>query len=177
MSRISYSDEEEVPGQFALWQANCRRSLDGKKGQAALRELEAALLALPDKRLIAGKLIDGDGEVCALGALAQYKGHALVAEKVDDDGWDEIDLDGEMEDFGVELGLPRLVAWKVVCLNDIEIDGHYETLAGPIMERYDSYRMQQFIPATPEERFEKILAWVQRKIQPPESAEGGNTVA
>lgn len=43
--RISYSDEEDSPGQFALFQANCRRSLQGKKGQAALRELEAALLA------------------------------------------------------------------------------------------------------------------------------------
>ncbi len=80
MSRISYSDEEDVPGQFALFQANCRRSLQGKAGQIALRELEAALLALPDKRLIAEKLIDADGEVCAIGALAKYKGRDLIAE-------------------------------------------------------------------------------------------------
>lgn len=157
--RISYSDEEDVPGQFALWQANCTRSLKGKKGQAALRELEAALLALPDKRLIAEKLIDSDGEVCALGALAKYKGHALVAAKPEDeDEYDEIDLDGEMEEFGVELGVPRLVAWKIVERNDVVIDGHYDYSTGP---------RGVWVPATPEERYEKILAWVQRQLAAP----------
>src|SRR6185369_15483645 len=99
--RISYSDEEEVPGQFALWQANCRRSLQGKAGQAALRELEVALLALPDKRLIAHKMIDAEGDVCAIGALAKYKGRDLIAEtkaQFDDIGIerfdDEFDGDG-----------------------------------------------------------------------------------
>jgi hypothetical protein len=61
--RISFSDEEEIPSQFALWQANCRRSLKGKRGQAALRELEAALLALPSKRLIAEEFSNADGDV------------------------------------------------------------------------------------------------------------------
>lgn len=42
--RISYSDEEDHPGQFELWQANVTRSLKGKNGQRALRELESALL-------------------------------------------------------------------------------------------------------------------------------------
>lgn len=45
MSRISYSEDEDYPGEFELWQANCRRSLQSKAGQAELRALRDALLA------------------------------------------------------------------------------------------------------------------------------------
>jgi len=165
--RISYSEDEDFGGQFELWQANCRRSLQGKAGQSALQELEAALLAMPDKRLIANKLIDAEGDVCSLGALAKYKGHELTVPKgMTADGFedfDEIDLSGEMEDFGVELGMPRLVAWKVVELNDVQIDGHYVPFIGPIKE-IGYRRPQVFIPTTPEERYEKVLAWVRKQL-------------
>jgi len=160
--RIGYSEDEDYPGQFELWQANCRRSLQGKAGQAALRELEAALLALPEKRLIAHKMIDADGEVCAIGALAKHKGRDLLAEpNLYEDG--EFEGDGEMEEIGMELGMPRLVAWKVVCRNDIEIDGHYETLPGPA--RWYGDRPQAYVPVTPEERYEQMLAWVRAQIK------------
>lgn len=43
--RIDYTEDEDFNGQFELWQANCRRSLRGKAVQAALKRLEAALLA------------------------------------------------------------------------------------------------------------------------------------
>ena len=72
--RINYTDEEDWPGQFALWDANCRRSIKGKAGQSELRELEAALLALPDKRLIRGSLTDDEGGVCAIACYAKHKG-------------------------------------------------------------------------------------------------------
>jgi hypothetical protein len=134
--RISYSDEEDYPGQFGLWQGNCTRSIKSKAGQAALRELEQALLAMPEKRLIANELEDADGEVCAIGALAKYRG---VTPKTDPE---------EMELVGVELGMPKLVAWKVVCLNDVEIDFYYDRKE----ERCVSY--------TPEERYERVLAQV-----------------
>lgn len=39
-----------------LWRANVKRALAGKRGQAALRDLRDALLALPEKRLIEGAL-------------------------------------------------------------------------------------------------------------------------
>lgn len=168
--RIRYSEDEDYPGQFELWQANCRRSLQGKAGQAALRELEAALLALPEKRLIANKLIDAEGEVCAIGALAKYKGRDLIAEtkaqlaEIDIDHFDdEIDGDGEMEEIGMELGMPRLVAWKVVCKNDVEIDGYYERLPGPA-RWYGDYQ-SIYVPVTPEIRYEEMLSWVRGQMK------------
>jgi hypothetical protein len=154
MSRIGYSEEEDYPGQFGLWQANCSRSLRGARGQAALRELEAALLALPEKRLIAGELQNAEGEVCAVGALKKYRG---ITET-------NADPNRDMEEVGVELEMPRLVAWKVVYLNDIEIDGHYEILEGAVQSRYENV-LRQFVPPTPEDRYKRVLAWVQGQLK------------
>lgn len=156
MSRISYSDDPDYPGQFELWQANCRRSLKGKAGQAALRELETALLALPEKRLIAEQLFDDEGEVCAIGALAKHKG------QLTDDlrAWGE----REMEEVGVHLGMPRLVAWKVVELNDFHLTGSdLVTCAGPY--RWPAEKPKVWVPITAESRYQQILAWVQRQLK------------
>ena len=126
--RISYSDDELWPGQFELWQANCKRSMRGKAGQKSLRELEAALLNLPRKRLIANQLQDESGDVCAIGALVKAKGITPLHPEY------------EIEDIGVQCGMPRLVAWKVVEMNDVEFS------------------------RTSEERYGKLLSWVQREI-------------
>ncbi len=123
--RISYSEEEQFPGQFFLWRANSARSLLGKAGQAALRELRDALLALPTKRLVVG-VLDNGADCCAIGALVRRKGITPKA-----------DPEYEMEDVGVECGMPRLVAWRVVEENDMA-----------------TYSM------TPEQRYAAILAWV-----------------
>ncbi len=133
MSRISYSDEENYPGQFELWQANCRRSLQGRGGQEELRILRDALLAMPDKRLIHGSLADEDGGVCAIGAYAWHKGLDLQ----------KFDPEDETDSVGIEAGMPSLVAWKVVEMNDIELDSHF----------------------TPEERYTKMLEWVNGQIK------------
>jgi hypothetical protein len=137
MSRISYSDDEDYPGQFDLWQANCRRSLRGKQGQEELKELRAALLSLPEKRLIHGLLEDEEGGVCAIGAYGKHKG--LDISKFDpDDATDEV---------GIEGGMPALVAWKVVEMNDMEFDH-----------------------LTPERRYQKMLAWVESWLTNTEDA-------
>ena len=188
MARISYSEEEDYPGQFFLWQANVARSLKGKKGQAALRDLEAALLALPEKKLIPYHLTR-KGDVCTTGALVAHRmvtlgqaRDAALAELEDettgcgniwcghsksnhtpgckgcaswvskghswakpcpvwtepDDDWDAEDDEGEAEDFAQKYGVPRLVAWKLVELNDMQLE---------------------FV--TPEERYDRVLKWTQ----------------
>lgn len=156
--RISYSDDEDYPGQFNLWQANCRRSLQGKVGQTELRELEAALLALPEKRLIHGALTNDEGDVCAIGAYARHKGVDLS----------KFDPEYESDDVGIAAGMPRLVAWSVVALNDLQIDGYYRYAEGPSLEPYRSYSEHRgvwtYFEYTPEERYEKVLAWVRGKL-------------
>lgn len=153
--RIGYSDEEDYPGQFGLWQGNCQRSLKGRAGQAALRELEAALLALPDKRLIEGELADDEGSVCAIGALAKHEGRLT----------EELRAEGEydMEDVGVDLGMPRLVAWKVVEMNDIQFAGT-DLVFGEGPYRWPGEQPYFYVPITPEQRYERMLAWVREQL-------------
>lgn len=156
MSRIGYTDEEDYPGQFGLWQGNCQRSLKGKQGQVILRELEAALLALPSKRLIAKSLVDQHGEVCAIGALANWRGEIT----------DEMIGQGEydMEAVGERLGMPRLVAWKVVEVNDIQLVGNDLVFCeGPY--RWPSEQPHAYVEITPEQRYERMLAWVQSNLK------------
>ena len=158
--RLNWTDDEDHPGQFALWQANCRRSLRSRQGQAMLRELEAALLALPEKRLVAHTLATETGDVCAVGALAKYQGHDLTA----------FDWEYESDAVGIQLGMPRLVAWSVVAQNDIENDGRYEIAEGPSHNRWGSPGYSVFIATTPEERYERMLLWVQEQLRAPDMA-------
>ncbi len=155
MARIDYSEDEDRPGQFALFQANCGRSLRGKAGQRALRDLEAALLALPEPRLIRDQLW-ADGEVCAIGAYAQYKGLDVT----------NYDPEDESDAVGVAAGMPRLVAWKVVALNDIELDTVWEVADGPIQRGHGVYHggVPLIREMTPEERYVKVLGWVRKHL-------------
>ena len=131
--RINYSEDEDFGGQFELWQANCRRSIKGAKGQQALRELRDALLALPTKRLISGAL-ESNGEFCAIGAYAKAKGLTLAQFGED-----------EHERAGEEAGMPRLVSWKVVYENDEGCGWLPRSVVEP-----------------PEARYERMLRWVER---------------
>lgn len=132
MSRISYSENEDYPGQFDLWQANCLRSLRGRQGQEELRALREALLSLPDKRLIHGVLVDEEGDVCAVGAYARHKGLDLQT----------FDPEDATDEVGIAAGMPNLVAWKVVEMNDLNLDSR----------------------VTPEQRYTKMLEWIDTQL-------------
>ena len=143
--RINYSDDEDRPGQFALWQTNCARSLRGKAGQAALRTLETALIALPAKRLIAWQLVDDAGDVCAVGAYARHQGLDLS----------RFDPEDETDQVGVEAGMPRLVAWQLVELNDIVLNAIWGC---------DDDPKGRYRKMSPEERYDRVLAWVRAQL-------------
>lgn len=149
--RINYSEDEDFNNQALLWEANQERCIRGRKGQAALYELEAALLALPEKRLITDELENAAGDVCAIGALARFKGKdnprvvydsgqpTLANGEILPDEVEEATLDTARE-----LGVPRLVALAVVREND---DDNYYPIA-----------------TTPEQRYEKVLGWTREAL-------------
>lgn len=154
--RINWTDEEDCPGQFALWDANIRRSIKGKVGQRELKVLEDALLAMPDKRLIRGALSDDDGDVCAIACYARHKGVDLS----------QFDPEEESDEVGIAAGMPRLVAWQVVALNDLTLDTVWEVAHGPLNRWEATYKggIPYVRDMTPEERYEQILAWVRRQL-------------
>lgn len=181
MSRFDMDMDEGIP--WGLWERMVANALGGKRGQVALAELETALVALPVKRLVSGHLA-AEGSVCAVGAYvaakrAQRDGIDLAAAvdqmveatpcecchgkgEHDEEGchakrWfhqDEGDAECYCKGYrpeaqyahdtageGQAFGLRWVVAWHLAYLND-----------------------EQFEDATPEERYEKVLAWVRRAI-------------
>lgn len=72
MSRSGYSYDLEE-NDIAMWRGQVASAIRGKRGQAFLRDLLAALDAMPDKRLIRDAL-EADGEVCGIGALGRARG-------------------------------------------------------------------------------------------------------
>lgn len=71
MSRSGYSDDCE---NLDLFRNAVDRAIKGKRGQAFLKEMAAAMDAMPAKRLIANDLIDDSGEVCAIGSVCKARG-------------------------------------------------------------------------------------------------------
>lgn len=157
--RIRINEEEDHPNQGALWEANMERSLKGRKGQVALRELEAALLALPDERLIANDTVDTQGAVCSIAALAKYRGYEGSLELPQmaglDDDWENESGDKFFDEYEYEeavenammkvagdLGVPRMVAFAIIYEND---DCAWRD-------------------PTPEQRYEHMLKWTRRWI-------------
>jgi hypothetical protein len=124
---------------YGLWEANVRRAIAGRRGQQALLDLEAALLALPTKRLIAGALC-AEGEVCAVGALGLKR--LLDAGEGEESAYSRLEgvysEDGDATArFGRTLGLTYTLAWEIAATND-----------------------EVFATMTPEARYHAMLRWV-----------------
>lgn len=77
MSRSGYTDEGDQ-WQLIMWRGAVRSAIRGKRGQAFLRELLAALDAMPEKKLITHDLQDASGQVCTLGAIGVARGVDLA---------------------------------------------------------------------------------------------------
>jgi hypothetical protein len=78
MSRSGYDDADYDPQISNLWQGAIASAIRGRRCQAFLRELLAALDALPEKKLIDEDLEAG-GQVCALGAVGRARGLNMSA--------------------------------------------------------------------------------------------------
>lgn len=138
------------PGQWALWENALWRAINGRRGQQVLRDLEQALLELPEKALMEGGLSDGK-RVCAVGAYVAKKRvdagedrDAVLQDMivpVDEwghfDGWE---TEEKTISKGQRAGMQLTMIVAVAGLND------------------DLYK------ATPEQRYEKVLSWVRERI-------------
>lgn len=112
MSRSGYSDGLD---NWALitWRGQVKSALRGKRGQAFLRELLAALDSLPQKRLIAGEIVSESGECCTIGAVAKRRGTNL--EDLDPDEW---------RDVGDAFGIAGQMAAEIEFMNDEYCEGY-----------------------------------------------------
>ena len=105
MSRSGYDDC--CLGGYELYRASVKRAIRGKRGQAFLRELAAAMDAMPVRELISGKLVREDGACCTIGVVCQSRG--LDVSRLDyEDPW----LDGHA------VGIATVMAAEIAYEND-----------------------------------------------------------
>lgn len=179
MSRSSYTDDygDDFPGQLGLFRANVRRSIRSKRGQARLRELRDALLAMPVKELDADVFVEGEAPnpaVCALGqwALTKAGGDVEAAQQM---AGVYPESDEDTAAALAEHGWPRLVVLETIYEND-DTRGRDIEVYGPSMSpwHYGHFwrGVRYFIPETPAERHARMLAWVEQRLasNPPTEA-------
>lgn len=136
MSRSGYIDDYHDQWSLICWRGAVASAIRGKRGQAFLREMLAAMDALPEKRLITNELeipvtgLPMGGDVCALGAVGRARGLAM----------------GDIDTYDIEL-----VAFKF---------GIPHSLACEIMHENDEH----WRPETPEERFVRVRKWIESKL-------------
>lgn len=137
MSRSGYNDDCDYD-HANLYRANVDRAIAGKRGQAFLRELIAALDAMAEKKLIAESFAAGEG-VCALGSVARVRG---VTEKLPDpEQCDEYEVG---ERAARVLGIAECMAREIMYENDGE------------------WRLET---ETDEQRWERIHRWAESKLR------------
>ena len=138
MSRHGYTDDMEDNWALIKWRGQVASAIRGRRGQKLLRDLQMALDAMPEKRLIAHELEEVDGEVCALGALGKSRGMDMK----------ELDPE-EPESVAAAFDIAPQLAREIVYEND-EYDYIYE----------NSGRRK----VTPEERWSYMRKWVESRI-------------
>lgn len=159
MSRSGYTDDCD-DDQAWIYLGHLNSAINGKRGQAALRELAEALDAMPEKRLGAESLVTSDGEFCTLGVLGNARGIDMV--KIDPEDWDAV-----ANAFDIAPAMAREIMYK----NDETVPGHDYVLIdifGP--PRYGYSRRESFAVERPadmvsSDRWRLMRNWVGDRLK------------
>lgn len=168
MSRSGYTDDygDDDPLAMGRWRQAVKRSIEGKRGQALLRELLEALDAMPEKRLYRGNFATADGEFCTLGALGAKRGT-----KMDDLG-DEYDCDAKL--VGQRFGIAPAMAAEIMYMNDEYAVDDWKwidvEICGPIRPHYPEWgkhtkTVRVLNKHAAEERWQQMRKWVASELK------------
>lgn len=147
MSRFDDGYDEPFNNAGALYHQTIENCLAGKRGQVALKELEAVLVAMPEKELI-GSSLCFEGKVCAVGAIA-------VERKVKAGMTREEALKWLEEKTGHYENAQETVGFAV---RELEMFGR-------LAEAFAYANDEECFDKSPARRHEKVLAWVRSKIK------------
>lgn len=166
MSRSGYTDDNDDPLAHGRWRQAVKRSLEGKRGQALLRELVEALDAMPDKRLYSGSFATADGEFCTLGVLGAKRGV-----KMDDLG-DSFDC--EPATVGQRFGIATAMAAEIMYLNDEYAVEEWKwvdvEICGPVRPGWPDWgrhtkSVRVHNDSHPQERWARMREWAIKNIK------------
>lgn len=162
MSRSGYTDDMDDPLAHGRWRQAVKRSLEGKRGQALLRELVGALDEMTDKRLYPGSFATEVGEFCTLGVLGAKRGTKMDDLGDDDDGCDTSVV-------GHRFGIAPAMAAEIMYMNDEYIVNTWKwvdvEICGPMRPYYPDWGKHTRsvnVPNDnhPQERWRRMRAWV-----------------
>ena len=138
MSRSGYSDGVEG-WELIRYRGAVASAIRGKRGQQFLRDLVASLDALPSKRLIRHKLVEGE-EVCAIGSVGKTRGVDLSG--VNPENYFDYDCGDKIASlFGISPALAREIM--------------YENDEADFWEK-----------ETPEQRWQRVRKWAVSQLHP-----------
>lgn len=165
MSRSGYTDDCEDQWAHIRWRGAVKAAITGKRGQDFLRELAAALDAMPVKELVANEF-HADGQFCTLGVVGAKRGVDLSAFDPDDS---EVRIG-----IAKSLGIAEAMAAEVMYLNDDDYDDWRWVeveVCGPVRPHYPEWgRHTQSVrvdnPHAAARRWRRMRAWVQEQIKP-----------
>jgi hypothetical protein len=159
MSRSGYTGETDDNWCSICWRGAVASAIRGRRGQAFLREMLAALAALPAPRLIKNDF-STEGEVCALGAVARSRGLDVTT-------W----MDRDDPYFGEWINMTEGFSWYLTLPpSDAEVNRDRvvadlaipNALACEIMYENDEGTWRE---ETPEQRFARVRAWIEGHLR------------
>jgi hypothetical protein len=146
VSRSGYSDDCDN-WSLIRWRGAVNAAIRGKRGQSLLRELAAAMDAMPLKELVADEF-QAEGTFCALGTVGAMRGMDLS--KLDPE-----DRDGVAKAFG----LAEALAAEIMDLNDQYDYGEYG-VRPQTMEELQAQRRRER-----ERRWTRVRQWVAQHLE------------
>lgn len=157
MSRSGYTDDgwDDPSGRWDMirWRGRVTSSIRGKRGQKFLRDLIAALDAMPVKELIYGQLIDEGGRVCALGALSRHRG---MDTKKQDDLRQSCEEDGDEGFYNESLACDFDVATPLI--------QELQYTNDEVWFQYEEKPTEQTQQDKNERRWRVVRAWAERHL-------------
>lgn len=166
MSRYNYSEDNDDPLAEARWFGALKRALQGRRGQALLRELVEVLDSMDDKRLYPRKFMTGDGKFCALGVLGAKRGI-----RMDDLGdADRCDIKKIAQRFDIA---PAMAA-EIMYMNDEYVADEWAwvevEICGPMRQRSPERGKHKRLVCVPNEnhpreRWEGMRAWAVEQLK------------
>ena len=145
MSRSGYVEGCEMDQwDFIRWRGAVASAIRGKRGQTLLKELEAALVAMPTKELCKNDFANPEtGQVCALGSVAVKRklDQGKTVEAAMKEVGSEFPEGTEAEEVSDEFDISDALAKEITWVNDDEA------------------------PTDPKGRYEYVLGWVREKLK------------
>lgn len=164
MSRSGYTDDYDSDQWASIrWRGAVNSAIKGARGQVFLRDLLAALDAMPEKELAADSFKTEDGAFCTLGVIAEVR--KLDVSMIDPDD------DCCRDEISRLLGIASALAAEIMYENDEAIDDYRWVdieICGP-MQRYERHRRSVRVPRprAAEERWAYMRRWVASQIKDP----------